>query len=69
MLQPVSVGTKSLADYTHLAGRPLIQEIRERAEALRGLRVLQSGYLRSYALWVAVGVVGLLVYFLTRVAL
>ena len=28
MLTPVSVGNKSLADYTHLAGRPLIQEIR-----------------------------------------
>ena len=40
MLQPVSVGTKSLADYTHLAGRPLIQEIREVAEPLQGLRVL-----------------------------
>jgi NADH-quinone oxidoreductase subunit L len=36
-------------------------------ESGRGLRVLQSGYLRSYALWVAVGVVALLVYFLTRV--
>ena len=40
VLQPVSVGTKSLADYTHLAGRPLIQEIRELAEPLQGLRVL-----------------------------
>ena len=40
MLQPVSVGTKSLADYTHLAGRPLIEEIRELAEPLKGLRVL-----------------------------
>ena len=40
MLQPVSVGHKSLADYTHLAGRPLIQEIRELAEDLKGLRVL-----------------------------
>ena len=40
MLQPVSLGHKSLADYTHLAGRPLIQEIREMAEALKGLRVL-----------------------------
>jgi trehalose synthase len=40
VLQPVSVGTKSLADYTHLAGRPLIQEIRELAEPLKGLRVL-----------------------------
>jgi NADH-quinone oxidoreductase subunit L len=32
----------------------------------RGLRVLQSGFVRSYALGVAVGVVGLLTYFLTR---
>jgi NADH-quinone oxidoreductase subunit L len=34
----------------------------------KGLRVLQSGYVRSYALGVAVGVVGLLAYFLTRVS-
>ena len=40
MLQPVSVGHKSLADYTHLAGRPLIQEIRDLTEELQGLRVL-----------------------------
>ncbi|HEX5897370.1 MAG TPA: glycosyltransferase [Thermoleophilaceae bacterium] len=40
MLTPVSVGNKSLADYTHLAGRPLIEEIRERAKDLEGLRVL-----------------------------
>ncbi len=40
MLQPVSVGTKSLADYTHLVGRPLVQEIRDLAEDLKGLRVL-----------------------------
>jgi trehalose synthase len=40
VLTPVSVGNKSLADYTHLAGRPLIQEIRELAESLEGLRVL-----------------------------
>jgi trehalose synthase len=40
VLQPVSLGHKSLADYTHLAGRPLIQEIRELAENLKGLRVL-----------------------------
>ena len=40
MLTPVSVGNKSLADYTHLAGRPLIQEIRELAQDLEGLRVL-----------------------------
>jgi trehalose synthase len=40
VLQPVSVGHKSLADYTHLVGRPLVQEIRELAEELQGLRVL-----------------------------
>ena len=40
MLQPVSVGNKSLADYTHLVGRPLVQEIRDLAEDLKGLRVL-----------------------------
>jgi trehalose synthase len=40
VLQPVSLGHKSLADYTHLAGRPLIQEIRDLAEDLDGLRVL-----------------------------
>ena len=32
----------------------------------KGLRVLQTGFVRSYALGVAVGVVGLLVYFLSR---
>ena len=32
----------------------------------KGLRVLQTGYVRSYALGVAVGVVALLAYFLTR---
>jgi trehalose synthase len=40
VLQPVSVGHKSLADYTHLAGRPLIQEIKDLVEDLDGLRVL-----------------------------
>ena len=40
MLQPVSVGNKSLADYTHLVGRPLVKEIRDLAEDLQGLRVL-----------------------------
>jgi trehalose synthase len=40
MLQPVAVGHKSLADYTHLAGRSLIAEIKELAEELEGLRVL-----------------------------
>ena len=40
MLQPVHVGHKSLADYTHIAGRELIEEIRELAEPLQGKRVL-----------------------------
>jgi trehalose synthase len=40
VLQEVSLGQRSLADYTHLCGRGLIEEIRELAEPLRGLRVL-----------------------------
>jgi trehalose synthase len=40
VLQPVNVGTKSLADYTHLVGRPLIEEIRALAEPLQGARVV-----------------------------
>jgi trehalose synthase len=40
LLQPIAVGHKSLADYTHLAGRPLVEEIRELAESLNGLKVL-----------------------------
>ena len=40
MLQPVSLGHKSLADYRHLAGQSLIEEIRELAEPLQGKRVL-----------------------------
>ncbi len=40
MLQPVGVGHKSLADYTHLVGRPLIEEIRTLSEEMAGLRVL-----------------------------
>jgi trehalose synthase len=40
MLQPVGVGHKSLADYTHLVGRPLIEEIRVLSEKLTGLKVL-----------------------------
>ena len=40
MLQPVPVGHKTLADYTHLVGRPLVEEIRELAKELEGLRVL-----------------------------
>jgi trehalose synthase len=40
LLQPVGVGHKTLADYTHLVGRPLIEQINELAEGLKGLRVL-----------------------------
>jgi trehalose synthase len=40
VLQPIAVGHKSLADYTHLAGRPLIEEIRGLAADLEGLKVL-----------------------------
>jgi trehalose synthase len=40
LLQPVSVGNKSLADYTHLVGRQLVEEIRELASLSQNLRVL-----------------------------
>jgi trehalose synthase len=40
VLQEVALGHKSLADYTHIAGRGLIEEIRELAEPLKGKRVL-----------------------------
>ena len=40
MLQEVSLGQRSLGDYTHIAGRGLIEEIRELAEPVQGLRVL-----------------------------
>ena len=40
MLQEVALGQKSLADYTHIAGRGLIEQIRELAEPLKGKRVL-----------------------------
>jgi trehalose synthase len=41
MLQEVAaLGTKSLADYTHLAGRELAERIRQLAERLEGKRVL-----------------------------
>ena len=40
MLQEVGLGTKSLADYTHLAGKGLVEEIRELASGLQGKRVL-----------------------------
>ncbi|HEX2413569.1 MAG TPA: glycosyltransferase [Solirubrobacteraceae bacterium] len=40
MLQPVALASKSLSDYTHLVGRPLVEEIRELAEPLTGKRVV-----------------------------
>ena len=40
MLQEVALGSKSLSDYTHLAGRGLVDEIRKLAENLQGKRVL-----------------------------
>ncbi len=40
MLQEVSLGQRPLADYTHLCGRSLIEEIRELAAPLEGKRVL-----------------------------
>jgi trehalose synthase len=40
LLQPIAVGHKSLADYTHLVGRPLVEEIKELVEPLQGLKVL-----------------------------
>ncbi|CAN5451822.1 glycosyltransferase [soil metagenome] len=40
MLQPISAGHKSLADYTHVAGKPLIEEIRALAAQLEGRKVL-----------------------------
>ncbi|HEV3093400.1 MAG TPA: glycosyltransferase [Solirubrobacteraceae bacterium] len=40
MLQPVATGHKTLADYTHICGRELIEEIRSLAEPLKGRRVV-----------------------------
>ncbi|HEY8581467.1 MAG TPA: glycosyltransferase [Capillimicrobium sp.] len=40
MLQPVNVGNKLLADYTHIVGRDLADEVRALAEPLQGLRVV-----------------------------
>src|SRR5438067_3609135 len=40
MLQPVAVAQKQLADYASISARGLIEEIRARAERLRGKRVL-----------------------------
>ncbi|MGH2926533.1 MAG: glycosyl transferase family 1, partial [Solirubrobacterales bacterium] len=40
MLQDVPLGSRSLADYTHLVGRGLVEDIRARAEPLAGKRIL-----------------------------
>jgi trehalose synthase len=40
VLQPVALAQKNLADYTHLVGRSLVEEIRELAEPLAGRRVV-----------------------------
>lgn len=40
MLQPVTVGQKTLADYTHLVGRSVVDEINSLAQQLNGLKVL-----------------------------
>jgi trehalose synthase len=40
VLQEVALGQRALADYTHIAGRGLIEEIRELAGPLEGKRVL-----------------------------
>ncbi len=40
MLQPVHLGAKPLADYTHIFGREAVQEIRDLAEPLQGARVV-----------------------------
>ncbi|HEX7293424.1 MAG TPA: glycosyl transferase family 1, partial [Solirubrobacterales bacterium] len=40
MLQEISLGQKSLADYTHIVGKDLVERIRELAEPLEGHRVL-----------------------------
>ncbi|HSI80305.1 MAG TPA: glycosyltransferase [Solirubrobacterales bacterium] len=40
MLQEVALGHRSLADYTHIAGRGLIDRIRELSEPLAGKKVL-----------------------------
>src|ERR1700704_5211818 len=40
MLQPVSLGHKYLSDYASIVGRPLVEEIHERAGRLKGKRIL-----------------------------
>jgi len=40
VLQEINLGARSLADYTHIVGRPLVEEIRMLAADLQGKRVL-----------------------------
>ena len=40
MLQPVSVASKPLSDYTHICGKELVEEVRELAEPLKGMKVV-----------------------------
>jgi trehalose synthase len=40
MLQEVALGQRSLADYTHIVGKDMVEEIRALAEPLQGKRVL-----------------------------
>jgi trehalose synthase len=40
VLQEVSLGQRSIADYTHLVGRGLVEEIRELSKPFEGARVL-----------------------------
>jgi trehalose synthase len=40
VLQEVALGDRPLADYTHIAGRGLIEQIRELAEPLEGKKIL-----------------------------
>jgi trehalose synthase len=40
LLQEVALGHKTLADYTHIVGKELTEEIRQLAEPLKGKRVL-----------------------------
>jgi trehalose synthase len=40
LLQEVSLGSKSLSDYTHIVGKGQVEEIRALAETLQGKRVL-----------------------------
>jgi trehalose synthase len=42
VLQEVGLGERSLADYTHICGRALIEEIRELAVPLEGKRILNA---------------------------